>query len=89
MSSEELKGERMGRNSCATFLGIGLCRPYLYRPCLDYLKNITMKELKKRIAELENELRLEKSKNESSSVHREKIKEMSSEVVDSNPYRSL
>ena len=48
-----------------------------------------MEELKKRIAELENELRLEKSKNESSSVHREKINEMSSEVVDSNPYRSL
>ena len=46
-----------------------------------------MEDLKKRIAELENELKLEKSKNESSSVQREKIKEMSSEVVDSNPYR--
>ena len=48
-----------------------------------------MEDLKKRIAELENELKLEKSKNESSSVMRPKIEQMSSEVVDSNPYRFI
>ena len=41
-----------------------------------------MEDLKKRIAELEKELRLEKSKNESSSIARPKISQMSSEVVD-------
>ncbi len=46
-----------------------------------------MEDLKKRIAELEKELQLEKSKNESSSIARPKISQMSSEVVDSNPYR--
>lgn len=46
-----------------------------------------MEDLKERIAQLEEELRLEKSKNELSSVARPKIGQMSSEVVDSNPYR--
>ena len=46
-----------------------------------------MEDLNKRIAQLEEELRLEKAKNEVISVARPKISEMSSEVVDSNPYR--
>lgn len=46
-----------------------------------------MEDLKKRIAELENELKAEKAKNEASMVARPKISQMSSEVVDSNPYR--
>lgn len=45
-----------------------------------------MEDLKKRIAELEEEVRKEKSKNELAAV-RPKISQMSSEVVDSNPYR--
>lgn len=45
-----------------------------------------MEELKKRITELEEELRKEKSKNEMAAA-RPKISQMSSEVVDSNPYR--
>lgn len=46
-----------------------------------------MEDLKKRIIELEEELKLEKSKSEKSSIARPKINQMSSEVVDSNPYR--
>lgn len=46
-----------------------------------------MEDLKTRIAQLEEELRIEKAKNEVSSVTRPKISQMSSEVVDSNPYR--
>lgn len=46
-----------------------------------------MEDLKKRILQLEEELRLERSKNETSSSVRPKINQMSSEVVDSNPYR--
>ena len=46
-----------------------------------------MEDLKKRILELENELKIEKSKNEASVAVRPKIAQMSSEVVDSNPYR--
>ncbi len=47
-----------------------------------------MEELKKRIAELEEELKVEKSKNATLQQNvRQKISEMSSEVVDSNPYR--
>lgn len=47
----------------------------------------TMEDLKRRIAELEEELKKEKTKNESSGAVRQKITQMSSEVVDSNPYR--
>ena len=43
-----------------------------------------MEELKARIAELESQLEAERNK---SKVKREKITQMSSEVVDSNPYR--
>lgn len=46
-----------------------------------------MEELQKRIAELEEELHKEKSKN--AVVARDKIEHMSSEVVDSNPYSRL
>lgn len=46
-----------------------------------------MEDLKNRIAQLEEELKLEKSKNETLSSVRPKISQMSSEVVDSNPYR--
>lgn len=46
-----------------------------------------MEDLQKRIAQLEEELKLEKLKNEVPSVARPKIGQMSSEVVDSNPYR--
>lgn len=46
-----------------------------------------MEDLKKRIEQLEEELKAEKLKNETSSVARPKISQMSSEVVDSNPYR--
>lgn len=45
------------------------------------------KLLQKRIKELE--LELEKAKNERSTIGRCKIEQMSSEVVDSNPYRSV
>lgn len=45
----------------------------------------TIKELQAKIAKLEAELANEKSKNEG--PVREKISQMSSEVVDSNPYR--
>ena len=47
---------------------------------------MSVEELKKRIEELENELAKEKQNN-SNAMHRPKIAEMSSEVVDSNPYR--
>lgn len=47
------------------------------------------KLLQKRIEELELELSIEKAKNERSAIGRCKIEEMSSEVVDSNPYRSV
>ena len=46
-----------------------------------------MEELKKRIVELEEELKIEKSKNEFALPARQKIVQMPSEVVDSNPYR--
>ena len=45
----------------------------------------SLSALKERIAVLEDELLREKSKN--GSVVRQKISQMSSEVVDSNPYR--
>ena len=49
---------------------------------------LIMEELKKRIAELEEELKVERSKNATLQQNvRQKISEMSSEVVDSNPYR--
>nr|CAG4651029.1 EOG090X07G2 [Simocephalus serrulatus] len=48
-----------------------------------------MEDLKNRIAQLEEELKLEKSKNETLSSVRPKISQMSSEVVDSNPYSRL
>ncbi|XP_032793274.1 ubiquitin-like modifier-activating enzyme 5 [Daphnia magna] len=48
-----------------------------------------MEDLKKRIEQLEEELKAEKLKNETSSVARPKISQMSSEVVDSNPYSRL
>ena len=48
-----------------------------------------MEDLIKRIAELEKELLLEKSKNESTSIPRPQISQMSSEVLDSNPYSRL
>lgn len=44
----------------------------------------TVEDLKTRITELEAELKLERSKNVSK---REKIDKMSTEVIDSNPYR--
>lgn len=47
------------------------------------------KLLQKRIEELEVELANEKAKNERSTIGRCKIEEMSGEVVDSNPYRSV
>ena len=46
-----------------------------------------MEDLKRRIAQLEEELQNEKRKNDVSSTVRQKIDQMSSEVVDSNPYR--
>jgi predicted Holliday junction resolvase-like endonuclease len=45
------------------------------------------KELELRIKELEKQLELETKKHESSRPVREKIAQMSSEVVDYNPYR--
>lgn len=45
-----------------------------------------MEDLKKRIVELEEELKAEKSKHEQAAA-RPRISQMSSEVVDSNPYR--
>ena len=45
-------------------------------------------ELKSTIASLKAELQREKAKN-ASCKRREKIEEMSSEVVDTNPYRSV
>nr|CAG4638492.1 EOG090X07G2 [Cyclestheria hislopi] len=48
-----------------------------------------MEELKRRIEELEHELEVEKLKNSALSNTRQKINEMSSEVVDSNPYSRL
>jgi ubiquitin-like modifier-activating enzyme 5 len=47
-----------------------------------------MDELKNRILELEKQLENEKKINKSVN-YRQKIDEMSSEVVDSNPYRYL
>ena len=47
------------------------------------------KLLQKRIEELEVELANEKAKNERTTIGRCKIEEMSGEVVDSNPYRSV
>jgi hypothetical protein len=44
-------------------------------------------ELELRIKELEKQLELERKKHESSRPVREKIAQMSSEVVDYNPYR--
>lgn len=40
-----------------------------------------------RYAQIEEDFRLEKAKNGTSTTIRPKINEMSSEVVDSNPYR--
>jgi hypothetical protein len=45
------------------------------------------KELELRVKELEKQLELEKQKHEPVQPVREKIVQMSSEVVDSNPYR--
>ena len=45
----------------------------------------SVEDLKKRINELEKELEAEKQLNKSGG--RQKISQMSSEVVDSNPYR--
>lgn len=47
------------------------------------------KILQKRIEELELELENEKARNERMTVGRSKIEQMSGEVVDSNPYRSV
>lgn len=47
------------------------------------------KLLQKRIEELESELLKEKENNERSTIVRCKIEQMSGEVVDSNPYRSV
>lgn len=47
------------------------------------------KLLQKRIEELEVELANEKAKNERTTIGRCKIEQMSGEVVDSNPYRSV
>ena len=47
------------------------------------------KLLQKRIEELEAQLADERSKNERITIGRSKIEQMSSEVVDSNPYRSV
>lgn len=51
----------------------------------------SVKKLKERVKELEEELKREKRKNaEAGTITvRHKISEMSSEVVDSNPYRYL
>jgi hypothetical protein len=46
-----------------------------------------MKELVLKVKELEKQLELERQKHESVQPVREKIVQMSSEVVDSNPYR--
>jgi hypothetical protein len=46
-----------------------------------------MKELVLKVKELEKQLELERQKHESVQSVREKIVQMSSEVVDSNPYR--
>jgi hypothetical protein len=45
------------------------------------------KELELRITELEKQLELETKKHESGRPVRERIAQMSSEVVDNNPYR--
>jgi len=45
------------------------------------------KELELRVKELEKQLELETKKHESGGPVREKITQMSSEVVDYNPYR--
>lgn len=47
------------------------------------------KLLQKRIEELEVELANEKAKNERTTIGRCRIEQMSGEVVDSNPYRSV
>ncbi|KAI1292321.1 Ubiquitin-like modifier-activating enzyme 5 [Halotydeus destructor] len=49
----------------------------------------TEADLRQRIRELEDELRTQREVLQGSSVARQKIKEMSSEVVDSNPYSRL
>lgn len=47
----------------------------------------SVEELKAKIEKLEQELAVEKSKNSQNAPARGKIAQMSSEVVDSNPYR--
>ncbi|KAK7790283.1 hypothetical protein R5R35_003863 [Gryllus longicercus] len=49
----------------------------------------SMKEMESRIRELEEQLRAERQKNDQQRPIREKISQMSSEVVDSNPYSRL
>jgi len=46
-----------------------------------------LKLLRKKVNDLQVELEAEKSKNASLKFSRDKITQMSSEVVDSNPYR--
>lgn len=46
-----------------------------------------LKLLREKVESLKAELELEKSKNASLKISRVKISQMSSEVVDSNPYR--
>ena len=48
------------------------------------MSEISIAELKEQIKKYEQELQVEKAKN---GVRREKIVNMSSEVIDSNPYR--
>lgn len=50
-------------------------------------KMTSVEELKAKIEKLEQELAVEKSKNSQNAPARGKIAQMSSEVVDSNPYR--
>jgi len=47
----------------------------------------SVESLQKRICELEEQLVKERSKNDEALSGRQKIAQMSSEVVDSNPYR--
>ena len=49
----------------------------------------SVQDLQERIKELENELSAVKNETGVNKIGREKIQEMSSEVVDSNPYRYI
>ena len=59
---------------------------YCYYSAKDF-KMEQLKLLREKVESLKAELELEKSKNASLKISRVKISQMSSEVVDSNPYR--